>query len=151
MADPAPGAPLDCHALAATHPSTPTTTVHQLLSPTLLVAGTNVVSVELHQAYPSQFTTAVFGGALTLTVFDAPVVTFAPVSHTWEYVWGDGLTVTAPTWFTFDYVESAEWSSGPGPLGVGDSQDATIFSSYVYATTAYFRTTIEVSGVVIPE
>ena len=143
----APGVPVDCHALAAESSGESETdaVVQALLTPTLLVTGTNVLSVELHQATPWQFTNAVFDGALTLTVFSGPVVTFAPVSQVWDWVYGDGLSSNAPTWYTPGFVESAEWQSGPGPLGVRSDKVVTSFDNNQYIATAYLRTTVQVT------
>jgi len=113
----------------------------------LLVAGTNVIAVEVHQADPTS-SDLVFDLALTMETH-APPVELEELARgsSWSY-WDLGGTPQAG-WQTQGYG-TGDWRRGNGPLGYGESYLATTVSygpsaSNKYITT-YFTTRITVDN-----
>jgi hypothetical protein len=111
----------------------------------LLVAGTNVMAVEVHQ-HASSSSDLTFDLSLTIEAEAAPPPPPAgediPRRSVWSYWDGVEAPSAYDSWANPDYDDSA-WSSGPGPLGYGESYVATPISYGDSAgnktTTAYFR------------
>ena len=98
-----------------------------------LVAGTNVIAVEVHQ---SSLTSSDVGFDFTLETTD-----FAPgandivaLGSTWSYL--DDGTDQGTAWRESDFDDSG-WESGPAQLGFGEGDEATTITRG--ATTFYFR------------
>jgi hypothetical protein len=91
------------------------------LSPSLLVAGTNVIAVEIHQA---NATSSDISFDLKLT--GIPVgAALSPAGATWSYH-DDGVD-PGPAWTSPGFDDSS-WASGPAQLGYGDGDEATVVS-----------------------
>ena len=108
------------------------------LSPSLLVAGTNQLAVEVHQA---NGTSSDLGFALTLTG-TLRGTALSPAGATWSYL--DTGVDPGPAWTSAGFDDSA-WASGPAQLGYGDGDEATVVGygpdpANKYRTTWFRRT-----------
>ena len=88
------------------------------LAPSVLVAGTNVIAVELHQ-FNQISSDASFDLRLTGYVHGTPL---SPKGATWKY--RDTGVEPGARWKLSSYDDSS-WSSGPAQLGYGDGDEAT--------------------------
>ena len=99
----------------------------------VLVAGTNVIAVEVHQ---SSLTSSDVGFDFTLETTDvAPGANdIVALGSTWSYL--DDGTDQGTAWRESDFDDSG-WESGPAQLGFGEGDEATTITRG--ATTFYFR------------
>ena len=108
------------------------------LSPSLLVAGTNQLAVEVHQA---NGTSSDLGFALNLTGYLRGTA-LSPAGATWSYL--DTGVDPGAAWTTAGFDDSA-WASGAAQLGYGDGDETTVVSygpdpANKYRTTWFRRT-----------
>jgi len=111
-----------------------------------LVAGTNLLAVEVHQNQPRS---SDISFDLYLTVPTEPVPeeeTLVAAGSVWKYL--DDGSDQGTAWYGPDFDDSG-WASGPAELGYGDGDEATVVSfgpspNNKYITT-YFRHTFSVS------
>ena len=98
-----------------------------------LVAGTNVIAVEVHQ---SSLTSSDVGFDFSLETTDvAPGANdIVSLGSTWSYL--DDGTDQGTAWRESDFDDSG-WDSGPAQLGFGENDEATTITRG--ATTFYFR------------
>ena len=103
-----------------------------------LVAGTNVIAVEVHQ---SSLTSSDVGFDLSLETTTAAPGTndLVSVGSTWSYL--DDGSDQGTAWREVDFDDSA-WESGPAQLGFGDGDEATVIASGHIAY--YFRQQITI-------
>ncbi len=133
--------------------------------PALLVEGTNVVAVEIHQANPTSSDIS-FDLAMTLTQTDVPppvdpppvdpppvdpppvppLTDNIPFGSTWAYL--DDGSDQGTAWRTNGF-SAAGWNSGAGELGYGDGDEATVVSygpdRWRKHATTYFRREVTVA------
>ena len=113
------------------------------LPPSALVAGTNVLAVEIHQ----------FNGSSSDISFDlkltgcARATTLSPAGATWKYL--DTGTDPGAGW-TDPLFDDSPWASGPAQLGYGDGDEATVVGfgpdpNNKYPTT-WFRRSFQVGN-----
>lgn len=116
----------------------------QFTVPGNLVAPTNVVAVEVHQAATNDPDLS-FDLELVGAVASATSDTLLPILSTWKY--NDGGTDLGTTWRDAGFNDAA-WPSGAGQLGYGDGDEGTVVG-FGPATnknpTTYFRTTFQVA------
>jgi hypothetical protein len=108
-----------------------------------LVAGSNVLAVELHQS----------GTASSDLSFDLEVlgsnpapIQAIPMGADWHYL--DDGTDPGTTWINSNFVETAAWKSGPAQLGYGDGDEITLIGggpTTARFTTSYFRQSFTVT------
>ncbi len=101
------------------------------VNPALLVAGVNVIAVELHQR--------------TATSSDLSFDLRLAESMVWKYL--DNGTDQGTLW-NLPAFDDSTWASGPGEIGYGDGDEATVVSfgpspSNKYITT-YFRHSFDI-------
>ncbi len=106
------------------------------VDPAVLVAGTNVVAVEVHQASP---TSSDVSFALELVGLGAGT-TLLPAGATWRYL--DTGVDPGAQWSTPGFDDQA-WSSGPAPLGFGEGDEST--TTAPGAVTTWFRATFSLA------
>ena len=85
------------------------------------------------------------GGNFTLTI-GSPTV-FVPFGSVWKYL--DNGTDQGTAWRELGFDDSA-WAAGPGELGYGDNDEATVVNSgppNAHFITTYFRHTVSLSSV----
>lgn len=103
------------------------------VDPTLLVAGENVIAVEVHQR----------SGTSSDLSFDLRLAQ----SVEWSYL--DNGTDQGTLWKESAFDDSA-WASGPGEIGYGDGDEATVVSFGPSSTnkyiTTYFRHSFDIPG-----
>ncbi|MDQ3802433.1 MAG: Ig-like domain-containing protein, partial [Acidobacteriota bacterium] len=111
------------------------------VDPNLLVKGTNVLAVEVHQD----------GGTSSDMSFDLELLptnpaAFVPMGSVWKYL--DNGTDQGTAWRETSFSDGA-WASGLGQLGYGDGDEKTVIS---YGTdpnnkhiTTYFRRSFSVA------
>ena len=94
---------------------------------TPLVAGTNVVAVEIHQVSHTsddlRFALELIGATALVSEGD-----------TWRYFKGTSY----PTGWTDNSYDDANWLSGPSGFGYGDTDDATVLDDMQNAYTSVF-------------
>lgn len=109
-----------------------------------LLAATNVVAVEIHQAAAND-DDITFDLELIGTVAEATTGTLLPILSTWKY--NDGGADLGTSWRDVGFDDSG-WPSGSGQLGYGDGDEATVVG-FGPATNknpvTYFRTTFQVA------
>jgi hypothetical protein len=94
-------------------------TFHQAsVDPSLLVAGDNVIAVEIHQSQPDS---SDISFDLDLTSFGAG--TLIPTGASWLYL--DDGSDQGSAWTQPGFADGG-WSSGPAELGYGDGDEATL-------------------------
>jgi galactan endo-1,6-beta-galactosidase len=104
------------------------------VSPALLLAGPNVLAVEVHQ---NSATSSDLSFELNLSGEAPPVsATLVSPGSLWRYVDATNNLGTAWRETTFN---DTPWRSGPAQLGFGDGDEATVTASNRQITT-YFRT-----------
>jgi len=113
------------------------------VAPGLLVAGANVLAVEVHQFSPTS-TDVSFDLRLTGYQRGAPL---SPAGATWRYL--DTGVDPGGTWTSPGFDDSA-WLSGPAQLGYGDGDEATVVGygpnpNDRYPTT-WFRRSFQVAN-----
>ncbi|MGI9239607.1 MAG: hypothetical protein ACR2RV_02335, partial [Verrucomicrobiales bacterium] len=123
--------------LAESAPSDESFLHQKTLSPSMLVNGTNVIAVEIHQVSPTSSDTR-----MDLRLTDLII----PFGATWDYL--DDGSNQGTAWKETVFPNS--WSSGPAPLGYGDPAPVTAVdygtnSSNKHITT-YFRHSFEISN-----
>lgn len=91
------------------------------IPPSALVAGTNVLAVEIHQAAPTS-TDISFDLKLSGTQLGPKLVAKGAA---WKYV--DSGVFPGATW-TKPTFDDSTWSQGPAQLGYGDGDEATVLS-----------------------
>jgi hypothetical protein len=117
------------------------------VNPALLVAGTNVIAVEIHQAAVDSSDIS-FDLKLTPTTSTSTTTTsnlIAP-GATWRYL--DNGSNQATAWSATSFNDST-WKSGNAQLGYGDGDEATVVSFGPSSTnkyvTTYFRNSFSVA------
>ena len=98
-----------------------------------LVAGTNVIAVQVHQASLSSSDVS-FDFSLETTETAPGANDIVSLGSTWSYL--DDGTDQGTAWREPDFDDSA-WESGPAELGFGDADEETVITRG--ATTFYFR------------
>ena len=118
------------------------------ISPSLLVSGTNVIAVEIHQSDVTSSDIS-FDLKLTPTMSSGTTTTTATLiapGSTWKYL--DNGTDQGTNWKNLSFVDTS-WKSGKAQLGYGDGDEATVVS-YGSSTsnkfiTTYFRASFTVA------
>lgn len=116
----------------------------EITIPANLLLQTNVVSAEVHIASPSDDDMR-FALELVGVVSEPSPSTLLPIRSTWKY--SDSGADLGSAWRMPGYDDSA-WGSGPGKLGYGDGDEATIVAfgtSTSKFKTTYFRATFPVA------
>jgi len=116
------------------------------IDPSYLVAGTNMLAIEVHQNQPRS---SDISFDLYLTVPTEPVPaeeTLVAAGSVWKYL--DNGSDQGTAWYGIGFDDTG-WASGPAELGYGDGDEATVVSygpdsNNKYITT-YFRHTFGVS------
>ena len=98
-----------------------------------LVAGTNVIAVEVHQVSRTSSDVS-FDFSLDTTDFAPGANDIVSLGSTWSYL--DDDTDQGTAWRDADFDDSG-WESGPAQLGFGEGDEATVITRG--ATTFYFR------------
>ncbi|MFL6282094.1 MAG: hypothetical protein ACJ74Q_02875, partial [Pyrinomonadaceae bacterium] len=111
------------------------------LDPSLLVDGTNVITVEVHQDGPASSDIS-FDAELV----GSTVVPLIPSGAVWKYL--DNGSDQGTAWRTTSFDDSM-WASGAAQLGYGDGDEATVVGygpdpANKYVTT-YFRRSFSVA------
>lgn len=113
------------------------------LPTSFLVAGTNALAVEVHQASATS-TDVSFDLRLTAMTRASVLV---PRGAAWRY--RDTGIDPGSTWTLAGYDDST-WSSGPAPLGYGDGDEQTVVSfgpnPLAKPITTWFRSTFQVAN-----
>ncbi|MDP0495220.1 MAG: LamG-like jellyroll fold domain-containing protein, partial [Verrucomicrobiota bacterium JB024] len=136
------------YALSAVDGDNEDTFFEYSVSPDALVAGTNVIAVEIHQqrASSSDISFDLILDALTADDVAAQDEVVVTTGTTWKYL--DDGSDQGSAWTAPAFDDSA-WSSGPSQLGYGDGDEATVLSygndSSNKHITYYFRTSFEVA------
>lgn len=114
-----------------------------------LVAGTNVLAVEMHQVALNSSDISFDLELLLSTTAPPPaptVTTLVAAGADWKYLdngSNQGLPGGGSTWFGHPDYNDSTWSSGPAQLGYGDGDEATTLSfggnSASKFVTSYFR------------
>jgi hypothetical protein len=126
-----------------------------VVSPSLLVNGTNVITCEIHQGAASSSDIS-FNLKLAGTTTDDPPpppppstgtpVTYIPTGDTWKYL--DNGSNQGTAWRALSFSDST-WKSGQAELGYGDGDEATVVgfggNSSNKFITSYFRRTFSVA------
>ncbi|MCY3624067.1 MAG: metallophosphoesterase [Gammaproteobacteria bacterium] len=109
-----------------------------------LVAGTNVIAVQVHQASLSSSDVS-FDFSLETTEIAPGAHDLVSLGSTWSYL--DDGTDQGTAWREPDFDDSA-WESGPAQLGFGEDDEETVITRG--ATTFYFRHdfNIDITGIV---
>ena len=119
-----------------------TTFYESAVNPALLVAGRNVIAVEIHQADPYSSDIS-FDFELTGTASTSG--SLIPAGSTWKYL--DNGSDQGTAWRAASFAD-ATWKSGNAQFGYGDGDESTVVeygsSKNKYVTT-YFRRTFEVA------
>ncbi|MCL4179422.1 MAG: alkaline phosphatase [Verrucomicrobia bacterium] len=103
--------------------------------PNLLVAGDNVIQVQVHQASVTS-SDVVFDLELIAEPPAPPSITLVPTGGSWKYH-DDGINLLT-AWREPGYVEDGTWAEGPAPLGYdGTYAIATQISYGPSATSKY--------------
>ena len=113
------------------------------LPPSALVAGTNVLAVEVHQ-FSGQSSDVSFDLRLTGVLQGTAL---SPAGATWSYL--DNGVDPGPLW-TGPLFDDSAWASGPAQLGYGDGDEATVVGfgsdpNNKYPTT-WFRRSFQVAN-----
>ena len=98
-----------------------------------LVAGTNVVAVEVHQSSLTSSDVS-FDFSLETTAVAPGANDIVSLGSTWSYL--DDGSDQGTAWRETDFDDSG-WESGPAQLGFGEGDEATVITRG--ATTFYFR------------
>ncbi len=111
------------------------------VDPDALVAGTNVIAVEIHNRNATSSDIS-FDLGLEPVLFSADTLIYQ--GSDWAYL--DNGSDQGTAWQAVDFDDSS-WSTGPAPLGYGDGDEATVISygpdgNNKYPT-AYFRQSFE--------
>jgi hypothetical protein len=111
------------------------------LEPRLLVNGTNVIAVEVHQDRPDSSDIS-----FDMELIGTTVTPLVSRGSTWKYL--DNGTDQGTAWRTPSFDDNA-WASGPAQLGYGDHDESTVVSfgpdvNNKYITT-YFRQAFDVA------
>ena len=106
-----------------------------------LVAGSNVVAVEVHQSSTTSSDVS-FDLDLETTATAPGANDLVPLGSTWRYL--DDGTDLGTAWRESDFDDSG-WNSGPAQLGFGEQDEATVIQRG--ATTFYFRHRFSVDDV----
>ncbi|MEX2186258.1 MAG: lamin tail domain-containing protein [Pirellulales bacterium] len=119
------------------------------LSLASLVAGTNVLAVEVHQAALNSSDISFDLELLLSTTAPPPaptVTTIVPTGASWNYLdngSNQGLPANGAAWFGHPNYDDSTWASGPAQLGYGDGDEATVVGFGGNAAnkfvTTYFR------------
>ena len=109
-----------------------------------LVAGTNVIAVQVHQN-SLQSSDVSFDFSLETTETAPGANDLVSLGSTWSYL--DDGTDQGTAWRETDFDDSG-WESGPAQLGFGENDEATVITRG--ATTFYFRHdfNIDITGIV---
>jgi hypothetical protein len=148
----APGAVFNTLAVAAVSGTDETTYfTFDNLNRTPLVAGTNVLAVEVHQSALDSSDVSFDLELLLSTTAPPPaptVTTLVPTGSIWKYKddgTNQGLPANGVAWFGHPNFVDTTWASGPAQLGYGDADEATRVrcdaAMSTSCNTANFRTT----------
>lgn len=116
-------------------------------SPTLLVEGTNVFAVEVHQVGPSSSDLRfdMTASVNRVAMYSGSLI---PLGSTWKY--NDTGTNLGTTWRQVQYTNEEGWASGPSQLGYGGDGEVTTISYGGNPTnrhmTTYFRHSVVISA-----
>ncbi len=108
--------------------------------PNVLVAGTNVIAVEIHQNSPTSSDVS-FNFDISVSTPIATIDTFGP-NGSWRYL--DDGSNQGTAWRASAFDDSS-WNFGYAELGFGDGDEATVVAN-VNQMTTYFRKTVNVSA-----
>jgi hypothetical protein len=119
-----------------------------LLSPALLVSGTNVLAIELHQREAHLFEDAYVSASVSLnSLANAGDAVVLPVAATWAYNYqprpDGGESMARSNWFDPSY-DASSWPTGPAPLGFNIKSANTRLPSDLWVTSAFFRASFNV-------
>lgn len=139
-----PGGPIDSETRASKLAKLPAEQnwLRYSIDPALLVAGDNVLAVEIHQKGPKSADHS-FDARLAL---EASPEVLVDDGASWRY--HDRGVDKGTTWRNLNYVGHANWDRGKAELGYGDGDEVTVVDSGPsgdHNPTTYFRRKFNVS------